>query len=61
MMSNAQHAMDQPMDVNPMSKLWKKFSPNALLCVQLFEFMKVAKLVVVQIVGFVEDKTLSQC
>jgi hypothetical protein len=52
--------MDQPMDVNPMSKLWKKLSPNALLCVQLFEFMKVAKLVVVQIVGFVEDKTLSQ-
>jgi hypothetical protein len=58
-MSNAQRVMDQPMDVNPMSKLWKKVSSNALLCVQLFEFMKVAKLVV-QIVGFVEDKTLSQ-
>jgi hypothetical protein len=33
MMSNAQWAMDQPMDVNPMSKIWKKFYSNALLSV----------------------------
>ncbi len=48
--------MDQPMDVNPMSRFWKKFYPNALLYVQLFEFMKVAKLVVVQIMGSMEDE-----
>jgi len=42
-MSNVQWAMDQPMDVNLMSILWKKLSPNALLCAQLFEFMKVVK------------------
>jgi hypothetical protein len=36
MMSNAQWAMDQPMDLNPMSKLWKKISSNALLCCQLW-------------------------
>jgi hypothetical protein len=47
MMSNVQRAMDQPMDVNLVSRLWKKLSPNALLCVQLSKFMKVAKLVVV--------------
>ncbi len=58
MMSNAQWAMDQPMDVNPMSRLWKKLFPNALLCVQLFEFMKVAKLVVVQIMGSIEDESI---
>jgi len=51
MMSNVQWAMDQPMDVNLMSILWKKLSPNALSCAQFFEFMKVAKLVVVQIMG----------
>jgi hypothetical protein len=43
------------MDVNPVSTLWENFSSNALLCVQLSKFMKVAKLAVVQIMGFVED------
>jgi hypothetical protein len=56
MMSNAQWAMDQPMDVNLMFGFWKKFSSNALLCVQLSEFMKVAKLVVIQMKGYVEDE-----
>jgi hypothetical protein len=32
MMSNAQWAMDQPMDLNPMSKHWIKISSNQLLC-----------------------------
>jgi len=35
-MSNAQWATDQPMALNPMSKLWKKFSSNELLCDQLW-------------------------
>jgi len=55
-MSNVQWAMDQPMDVNLVSRLWKKLFLNALLCAQLSEFMKVAKLVVVQIMGFVKDE-----
>jgi hypothetical protein len=41
------------MDVNLVSRLWKKLFPNALLCAQLFEIMEVAKLVVVHIMGFV--------
>jgi hypothetical protein len=53
MMSNVQWAMDQPMDVNLVSRLWKKLFPNALLCAQLFEIMEVANLVVVHIMGFV--------
>jgi len=36
MMSNVQWAMDQPMDLNPMSKLWKKISSDELLCGQLW-------------------------
>jgi hypothetical protein len=56
MMSNAQWAMDQPMDVNSVSKLWNKLFPNALLCAQLSKFMKMAKLVGVQIMGSVEDE-----
>jgi hypothetical protein len=48
--------MDHPMDLNPLSKLWKKFSNNALLSTYANEFMKVIKLVVIQIMGFVEDE-----
>ncbi len=40
-----------------MSRLWKKFFSNVLLCVQLCELMKVAKLVVVQIMGSMEDES----
>ncbi len=50
--------MYQPMDPNPMSKLWKNFFSNVLLHVQLFEFLKATKLVVVQIMGFVEDEII---
>jgi hypothetical protein len=33
---------------------------NALLCVQLFEFIKVEKLIMVQNMGFVQDEKVSQ-
>jgi hypothetical protein len=48
--------MDQPMDLNSMFIFWKKISSKALLCAQLFKCMKVAKLAVLQIMGYVEDK-----
>jgi hypothetical protein len=50
LMSNSQWAMDQPMDLNPISRLWKKFTSNVLLCACLFEFIKVVDLNVVQII-----------
>jgi hypothetical protein len=55
-MLNAQWAMDQHMDLDPVFSLWKMFTSNALLCAQLSKFMKVAKLAMVQIMGFVEDE-----
>ncbi len=42
--------MDQPMDFNPISRLWKKFTSNVLLCACFFEFIKVVELDVVQII-----------
>jgi hypothetical protein len=36
--------MNKPMDLNPLSKFWKKLSLNALLCALLNEFMKVVEL-----------------
>jgi hypothetical protein len=47
LMLNTQWAMNQPMDLNPVFSLWKKFTSNALLCAQLSKFMKVAKLAMV--------------
>ncbi len=50
--------MYQPMDLNAMFKLWKNFFSNVFLHVQLFEFLKATKLVVVQTMGFVEDERI---
>ncbi len=44
------------MDLNLMSKFQKKFSNNVLLCIQLVEFMKMAKLAMIQIMGFVKNE-----
>jgi hypothetical protein len=46
------------MDLNPLSRLWKKLSSNALLCACFNEFMKVAKLAMVQITRSVEDERI---
>jgi hypothetical protein len=48
------------MDLNPLSRLWKKLFSNPLLSACFSEFMVVVELTVVQIMGFVEDeKTFS--
>jgi len=43
------------MDLNLVFRLWKKFFSNVLLCAQLYEFMKLEKLVMVKIMGSMED------
>jgi len=58
MIYNVQWVMYQPMDLNAMYKLWKIYFSNVLLHVRLFEFLKVAKLFVIQIMGFVEDERI---
>jgi len=44
------------MDLNLVSRGWKKIFFNALLCVQLFEFIKVKESIMVQNMGFVQDE-----
>ena len=56
MISNAQAAMALPMTENPMSRLWRKLSSNALISAKLSEFMKVAEIAHVQVLGSVEDE-----
>jgi hypothetical protein len=45
MMFNVQWAMDQSMDLDPMSRLCNKLYNNeyVILCAQLYEFMKMAE------------------
>jgi hypothetical protein len=42
-----QWVVDWPMDLDILSRLWKKLFSNAMLCACLNEFMKVAKLTMV--------------
>jgi hypothetical protein len=44
------------MDLSIVSRRWKKIFFNALLCVQLFEFIKVEESIMVQNIGFVQDE-----
>jgi hypothetical protein len=44
------------MDLNTLSMLWKKLFSSAFSCACLNEFMKVAKLTMVQIMGSMEDE-----
>jgi hypothetical protein len=56
MLSNAQWVVDQPIDLDILSRFWKKLFSNALLCAYLNEFMQVAILTMVQIMGSMEDE-----
>jgi hypothetical protein len=41
---------------NPLMKLWHQLATNNLLVVYFYEFMKLAKLVIVQVIRSVEDE-----
>jgi ABC-type antimicrobial peptide transport system permease subunit len=52
--------MVEPKNENPLTKLWRQPTTNNLLMVCFYEFMKLAKFVIVQVIGSVEDeKTFS--
>jgi hypothetical protein len=48
--------MDEPHDMNPVTKLWTKLGFNSLLLSCLSEYMKVANIVVTAVLGSVEDE-----
>ena len=53
MVSNAQVAQ---ITRNPMSRLWRKLSSNGFISMKLLEFIKVAKIAHIQVLGSVEDE-----
>jgi hypothetical protein len=56
MKSNAKSAMEEPHDMNPVTNLWTKLGSNALLLSRLSEYMKVANIAVIAVLGSVEDE-----
>ena len=48
--------MEEPRDVNPLTKLWVKVGQNALMLNRLSEFIKVAKLAIIAVLGSIEDE-----
>ncbi len=53
---NAKLAMDKPFDVNSITKLWRTFTSSLIFKVKIPKYIKLAKLVVVHVIGFVEDE-----
>jgi hypothetical protein len=47
--------MVEPKNENPLTKLWCQLATNNLSVVCLYEFMKLAKPVIIQIIRDVED------
>jgi hypothetical protein len=56
MKSNNKGAMEEPLDRNPLTKLWQKVSQNTHMVQRLSEFMKVVEITVTAILGSVEDE-----
>jgi hypothetical protein len=48
--------MVEPKNENPLTKLWRQLATSNLLVVRFYKFMKLAKLVIVQVIGSVEDE-----
>ncbi len=48
--------MVEPKNENPLTRLWRQLATSNLLVVHFYEFMKLAKLVIVQVIGSVEDE-----
>jgi hypothetical protein len=56
MKSHAKVAMEEPRDINPVTKLWEKIGSNALMLNHLSEFFKIADIAVNVVLGSVEDE-----
>ena len=42
--------------MNPLSRLWKKLSSNALLASKLSEILKIAEVAAITVMGSIEDE-----
>jgi hypothetical protein len=56
MKQNATKAMEALDDVNPVSKLWQRIGCNGLLHNHLFEYMCLAEIAIIVVLGSIEDE-----
>jgi hypothetical protein len=56
MTNNVKLAMQKPFDVNLVTKLWRTLISFQILENKILEHMKLVALVVVQVIGVVEDE-----
>jgi hypothetical protein len=56
MTNNAKLAMQKPVDVNPITKLWKTLISSQILKNKILEYIMLVELAIVQVIGFVENE-----
>lgn len=56
MMSNAERVMEPPFDVNPLTRLWRLLSANFHTNSLFSEYVKLAEIAMVHVLGSVEDE-----
>ncbi len=56
MTNNVKLAMHKPFDVNPITKLWRTLTSSRILENKLLEYIKLVELVVVQVIGYIENE-----
>jgi len=60
MKNNAKLTMQKPFDLNPLTKLWRFLSSSWIFEHQIPEYIKLVELVVVQVIGLVENEPVFQ-
>ncbi len=48
--------MHEPSDVNPVTRMWLKIQSSPLLVLKLSEYIKVDEIIMLQVLGLVEDE-----
>jgi hypothetical protein len=56
MISNAHQAMEGPQDLNPLTKLWRHLDSNVNLAKAFGEYVKLAEIAMIHVLGYVEDE-----
>lgn len=56
MVHNVKPILCEDNELNPITRLWWKFSMSTILTHKLFEYMKLVEIAIVQVLRFVENK-----
>jgi hypothetical protein len=56
MISNSMAMLEPPFDLNPLTRLWRMLDANTALAGEVSEYIKLAQLAMVHVLGSVEDE-----